>query len=250
MKQSIVGALMLWLISSGVSAVEGDPLPSVMWEYFHERLLKNAEFVFDDAVKVSVPPFAEDARQVPVEVDARALKGKVERIMLWAELNPIPQILTVHPTSELEKFLAVRIRVEQATPIRAAFLMDDGLWHVGSTRIEAAGGGCSAPSVVRAQDGWEDNLGKILGARFAAGDNSRLRINISHPMDNGLVDSVPEFYVNQAELRDVSGTVLARLDVFSAMSENPTITLGVKGHPQTEFWLRDNNGNEFTAYIP
>ncbi len=249
MKQRIVCALVLSLVSCWASAVEGDPQPSVMWEYFHERLLNNAEFVFDDAIQVSVPPFAEDARQVPVEIDARALKGRVEKIMLWAELNPIPQVLNVYPSAELEKFLAVRIRVEQATPIRAAFLMDDGVWHVGSARIEAAGGGCSAPSVVRAQDGWEDRLGEILGARFNAGDNSRLRLSVSHPMDNGLVDSIPEFYINQAELRDLSGTVLARLDVFSAMSENPTITLGIKGHQETQLWLRDNNGNEFTAHI-
>jgi sulfur-oxidizing protein SoxY len=173
MKQRIVCALVLSFMSCWASAVEGDPQPSVMWEYFHERLLNNAEFVFDDAIQVSVPPFAEDARQVPVEVDGRALKGRVEKIMLWAELNPIPQVLNVHPTAELEKFLAVRIRVEQATPIRAAFLMDDGIWHVGSARIEAAGGGCSAPSVVRAQEGWEDHLGEILGVRFNAGDNSR-----------------------------------------------------------------------------
>lgn len=250
MKQRIVCALMLTLAAQWVLAVEGDPQPSVMWEYFHQRLLNNAPFVFDEAVQVSVPPFAEDARQVPVEVDARALTGKVEQVMLWAELNPIPQILTLYPSAEIEKFLAVRIRVEQATPIRAAFLMDDGLWHVGSTRIEAAGGGCSAPSVVRAQEGWEERLGEVFGARFNAGNNSRLRLKVLHPMDNGLVDSVPEFYVNQAELRDESGEVLARLDIFSAMSENPTITLGVKGHPQTQLWLRDNNGNEFSATIP
>ncbi|WP_205340923.1 quinoprotein dehydrogenase-associated SoxYZ-like carrier [Denitrificimonas caeni] len=250
MNTRIIYALALTLTSCWAHAVEGDPQPSVMWEYFHQRLLDNADFVFDEAVKVSVPPFAEDARQVPIEVDARALPGKVERVMIWAELNPIPQVLTLYPSAELEKFLAVRIRVEQATPIRAALLMDDGIWHVGSARVEAAGGGCSAPSVVRAQEGWEDHLGEIFGARFKAGDNSRLRLSVSHPMDNGLVDSIPEFYVNQAELRDRSGAVLARIDLFSAVSENPTLTLGIKGHPETQLWLRDNNGNEFTADIP
>ena len=249
MKQRIVCALVLSLAAPWLWAVEGDPLPSVMWEYFHQRLLNNAPFVFDSAVQVSVPPFAEDSRQVPVEVDARALSGKVEQVMLWAELNPIPQILTLYPGAELEKFLAARIRVEQATPIRAAFLMDDGVWHVGSARIEAAGGGCSAPSVVRAQEGWEERLGEVLGARFNAGDNSRLRLKILHPMDNGLVDSIPEFYLNQAQLRDAAGTELARLDIFPAMSENPSLTLGIAGHPETQLWLRDNNGNEFSATI-
>lgn len=250
MKTRIVYAMLLSLATSFATAVEGDPQPSVMWEYFHTRLLENAEFVFDDKVQVSVPPFAEDARQVPVEVDARALSGHVEKVMIWAELNPIPQVLNLYPSAEIEKFLAVRIRVEQATPVRAAFLMDDGIWHVGSARIEAAGGGCSAPSVVRAEEGWESRLGQVFGARFNDGDSSRVRMSISHPMDNGLVDSIPEFFVNQAELRGNDGAVLARLDLFSAVSENPTITLRVKGHPQTQLWLRDNNGNEFSAQIP
>ena len=250
MKSKIVYALVLSLATSFAAAVEGDPQPSVMWEYFHTRLLDNADFVFDDKVQVSVPPFAEDARQVPVEVDARALSGRVEKVMIWVELNPIPQVLNLYPSAEVEKFLAVRIRVEQATPVRAAFLMDDGIWHVGSARIEAAGGGCSAPSVVRAEEGWESRLGQVFGARFKDGDSSRVRMSISHPMDNGLVDSIPEFFVNQAELRGNDGAVLARLDLFSAVSENPTITLRVKGHPQTQLWLRDNNGNEFSAQIP
>ena len=250
MKQQTLCALALSFVAGLATAVEGDPQPSVMWEYFHQRLLDNADYVFDEAVQVSVPPFAEDARQVPVEVDARALVGRVENVMVWAELNPIPQVLNLYPSAKLENFLAVRIRVEQATPIRAAFLMDDGVWHVGSARIEAAGGGCSAPSVVRAEAGWENRLGQVFGASFKDGDSSRLRMSVSHPMDNGLVDSIPEFYLNQAELRDSHSSVLARLDLFSAVSENPTITLRVKGQPQTQLWLRDNNGNEFSAQIP
>ena len=75
MNTRIIYALVLTLASCWAHAVEGDPQPSVMWEYFHQRLLDNADFVFDEAVKVSVPPFAEDARQVPIEVDARALPG-------------------------------------------------------------------------------------------------------------------------------------------------------------------------------
>lgn len=228
-------------------AVEGDPLPSVMWDYHHRRLLGGAPFVFDERVKVSVPPFAEDSRQVPVEVDARALPGGFSRMLLWAELNPIPQVFSLYPSAELLPLLAIRIRVEQATPIRAALLGADGLWHVGSAWIDAAGGGCTAPSVVRAQPGWEDRLGQVLGGSFARGDHQRLRLQVSHPMDNGLVGGVPEFYLDRAELRASNGEVLARFDLFPAVSENPTLTLEVRGHPSTQLWLHDNNGNEFQA---
>src|SRR5690554_1373728 len=129
MCQRFICVVLLSLLSGGVLAVEGKLQPSVMWDYFHQRLLNNADFVFDERVQVHVPPFAEDARQVPVEVDARSLSGQVSKMMLWAELNPIPQVLNLYPSDQLEKFLAVRIRVEQATPIYAALLMDDGVWH-------------------------------------------------------------------------------------------------------------------------
>src|SRR3990167_7057221 len=117
-------------------SVEGDPVTSVMWDYHHAPLLDGAPFVFDEQVRVVVPPFAEDARQVPVLVDASAYQGRVVRILAWAELNPIAQIFDFAPGAELLPRLAIRIRIEQATPIRAAVLTRDGVWHVGSSYID------------------------------------------------------------------------------------------------------------------
>jgi sulfur-oxidizing protein SoxY len=226
-----------------------DPVTSVMWDYYHQRLLDGGEYVFDDQVKLSAPPFAEDARQVPIQIDATALGGQVVRILAWAELNPIPQIVDFQPGENVLPRLAIRIRIEQATPIRAAVLTRDGVWHVGSTQIEAAGGGCTAPSVVRTQPGWEERLGEVLGKRFILNDANRLRLQVAHPMDNGLVGGIPEFYLNQAELRDSNGRTLARLELFPAVSENPTISLDVKDAGESVLWLRDNNGNEFKAAL-
>jgi len=220
----------------GVLAAQPDPLQSVMWEYHHERVLNGEPYVFDDRVKVLVPPFAEDARQVPMHVDARALGDEVVRIEAWAELNPIPRVFSFVPG-------------EQVVPIRAAVLTRDGVWHVGSARVDAAGGGCSAPSVVRTQPGWEQRLGRVVGGRFERAAGSRLRLQVSHPMDNGLVGGIPEFFLNQAELRDTEGNTLATLELYPAVSENPTLSLEVKGHQDTRLWLRDNNGNEFEAAL-
>ncbi len=70
-------------------------------------------------------------------------------------------------------------------------------------------------------------------------------------MDNGLVGGIPEFFLNQAELRDAEGALLARLELFPAVSENPTLSLDLRGEGEgeTELWLRDNNGNEFKAAL-
>ncbi|WP_435609480.1 quinoprotein dehydrogenase-associated SoxYZ-like carrier [Pseudomonas knackmussii] len=237
----------LWGLPLLAVAVEGDPMPSVMWDYHHQRLLGGEPFVFDERVKLGVPPFAEDSRQVPVEVDARQLPGRFERLLLWAELNPIPHVLTLYPGQDLEAWLAVRIRIEQATPIRAALRGEDGVWHVGSAWVDAAGGGCTAPSVVRAQPGWEDRLGQVRGGQFSRGPDMRLRLTVEHPMDNGLVAGIPPFYLDHAELRTPEGEVLARLELFPALSENPSFSFLLRGHPQARLFLHDNNGNEFEA---
>lgn len=227
-----------------------DPVPSVMWAFYHKQMLGDAPFVFDERVKLHAPPFAEDARQVPLEIDARAFKGDVVKILAWAELNPLPKIVDFQPLDRVLPWLSIRIRIEQATPLRAAVLTRDGLWHVGSTLIDAAGGGCTAPSVVRTQPGWEDRLGEVLGGRYPRGDHSRLRLQVAHPMDNGMVSGIPEFFINHAELRDPHDRVLARLELFPAVSENPNLAFDIEGQGQTRLLLRDNSGNEFDAAIP
>ena len=65
-----------------------DPVTSVMWDYYHERLLDGEAFVFDERVKLSAPPFAEDARQVPIQIDASAFDGQVVRMLAWALAVP------------------------------------------------------------------------------------------------------------------------------------------------------------------
>ena len=227
-----------------------DPVPSVMWSFYHQQMLGDAPFMFDERVKLLAPPFAEDARQVPVEIDARAFKGEVVRILAWAELNPLPKIVDFEPVSGVLPWLSLRIRVEQATPLRAAVLTRDGLWHVGSALIDAAGGGCTAPSVVRTQPGWEEHIGEVLGGRYPRAGFSRLRLQVAHPMDNGMVSGIAEFFINHAELRDSNNQVLARLELFPAVSENPNLAFDIEGAGQTRLVLRDNGGNQFDASIP
>ena len=75
-------ALFAWAWEARAAAP--DPVTSVMWDYYHQRLLNGEAFVFDDKIRLEVPPFAEDARQVPIQIDASAYRGKVKRILAWA----------------------------------------------------------------------------------------------------------------------------------------------------------------------
>ncbi len=242
-------AVLLCLADAAYADPGKDPVTSVMWAYYQHKFLNDQPFVFDDKIILSAPPFAEDARQVPIEIDARAYKGDVVRILAWAELNPLPQIVDFQPVERVLPWLAIRIRIEQATPLRAAVLTRDGLWHIGSTRIEATGGGCTAPSVVRTQPGWEEHLGEVIGGRYPRVGFNRLRVQIAHPMDNGMVSGIPEFYLNQAQLKDANGKLLATLELFPAISENPVLGFDIQGDGQTQLSLRDISGNQFSATI-
>ncbi len=246
----VLACLLPWAAHAADVDPAKDPVPSVMWAFYHKQLLADAPFVFDERVKLLAPPFAEDARQVPLEIDARAFKGHVVKILAWAELNPLPKIVDFQPKAGVLPWLSLRIRIEQATPLRAAVLTDDGMWHVGSTLIDAAGGGCTAPSVVRTQPGWEEHIGEVLGGRYPRDEFSRVRVQVAHPMDNGMVSGIPEFYLNHAQLRGSDGQVLAELALFPAVSENPNLAFDIEAPGPTRLVLRDNSGNEFDAAIP
>ena len=246
----VLACLLPWAAHAADVDPGKDPVPSVMWAFYHKQLLADAPFVFDERVKLLAPPFAEDARQVPLEIDARAFNGHVVKILAWAELNPLPKIVDFQPKAGVLPWLSLRIRIEQATPLRAAVLTDDGLWHVGSTLIDAAGGGCTAPSVVRTQPGWEEHIGEVLGGRYPRGEFSRVRVQVAHPMDNGMVSGIPEFYINHAQLRGSDDRVLAELALFPAVSENPNLAFDIDAPGPTRLVLRDNSGNEFDAAIP
>ncbi len=241
-----LGALLLMPLSSAAQTKSVDPLNSIMWDYLRQQFIGEAPYRFDDQVVVEVPAFAEDPTQVPITVDATAFDGQIERIVAWADFNPIQHIFTYTPLSETPARLSLRIKVQQATPVRAAVLTRDGVWHLGGGIVDAAGGGCTTPSVGNADPYWESHLGQIQSRLFNSAQGSRFKFRIIHPMDTGLVDAIPEFYLQQLVLRDGSGRELLRMALSPPVSENPVFTFGTAATVRGQrIWLRDNNGNEF-----
>ncbi|WP_084784046.1 quinoprotein dehydrogenase-associated SoxYZ-like carrier [Marinobacterium aestuarii] len=234
-----------------------DPLESPLWDYLRQRFMGDAPYRFDALIKVRVPPFAEDPFQVPISIDASALAGQIERIVVWADFNPIQHIVTAWPQSDqVQPQLSLRIKVEQGTPVRAAVLTTDGVWHVGGSYLDASGGGCTAPNMAASDPYWESHLGEIQARLFAAVDTpsaaaglgQRYKFRVIHPMDTGLVSGIPEFYIEQAQLRDGDGAPLMRLELSPPVSENPVLTFDT-GTRNVRLWMRDNNGNEFETAV-
>ncbi len=235
------------------AAPADDPLKSVMWTEMKEQFFGTALVVFDDRVKVLVPRIVENQAQVPVTADARALDG-VKQLVVFADLNPIQHVATLG-VSKAAPFIALRMKVEQATPVRAAALTTDGVWHVGSSFLDAAGGGCSAPAMARQDADWSETVGHAQGKLYRELDGSvRARFRVRHPMDTGLArDNTPSYFIEKLDFRSDAGEQLATLELREPVSEDPTLTVILR-LPLQDAGLtilgRDNQGETYRSVIP
>ncbi len=232
-----------------------DPLQSPVWKDIAKKTFGDAEIQFDDRVKVLVPSVVENQAQVPITADARKLPN-VEKLLIIADLNPIQHVLTLTPApGKSEAFISFRMKVEQATPVRAAALTSDGVWHVGGVLLEAAGGGCSSPAMARGDADWTDTLGNAQGRMWRKDDGAaRLRFRVRHPMDTGLAkDNTPAFYIEKFDIKGAGGDPLATLEMFEPVSEDPTVTMELKVPPSdasVNIDGRDNNGMIYRSTVP
>ena len=250
---SLSKPLIFAALFTALSAVAGvarslpdDPLGSVQWETMHKLFLAEHPVEFDSRVKVLAPQAAEDSLAVPVWVDASEIPG-VRRLLVFADFNPIPKILELEPQAAAPR-VGFRFKIQQASPVRAAALDGDGVWRVGGVWVDAAGGGCTLPSVGSGSEAWSSRLGEVH-ARLWPGEERRLRFSVVHPMDTGLAAGIPAFYLETIRLHDAADTPLAVLQVFEPVSENPVFSLDLGGSGAVKLNGRDNNGNRFWAEV-
>ncbi len=233
---------------------EGDPFKSHPWPDMRREFLgKDARVQFDDRVKVIGPKFAEDPMNVPISV--RTDLRDVEQITVVVDRNPIRKVLDYWPLQALPA-IAFRFKLEQASPVRAAVRTKDGVWHVGGTWVDSSGGGCTVSGVTRNDGSWVRTLGQVHARVFPsspAGDAAaRLRLQVMHPMDTGLVGGIPAFYVNRLSVRDGDDRELARLATFEPVSENPVFSFDFPAPPKGGVRVvgTDNGGNRIQSRLP
>ena len=252
---SIVAVALIWLAAGVASAAEppADPMKSVMWQQMYRTHFADKPVVFDDRVSVIAPKHAEDQAAIPVTVDASALPG-VREIVVIADLNPIQKVLSYQPT-QAQPYIAFRFKAEQGTPVRAAALTEDGVWHLGGMYVDAAGGGCTAPALAHGKPDWVSRLAEVRGKiwRKPGQSSAKLRLRIQHPMDTGLADGIPAFYVEELEIQNRDGATLGKLQIYEPVSENPVLTLKPQLGPDDDRVIvkgRDTDGNLIDAVVP
>lgn len=237
------------LIGNALAAAGDDPLQSPQWTDLRNRYLGAGKVVFDPRVAVSGPKVAEDSMNVPVGIRISGLPD-VRRVLVIADLNPIVKVLEFSPQGALP-YLHFRMKLQQGSPVRAMAQTADGVWHVGGIWIDAAGGGCTAPSVGRSAANWTETLGQVQSRVWPGEAQSRIKLSIMHPMDTGLAPGIPAFYIERLSLRDLAGKEWMTLDIFEPVSENPVFSFDFAGPPPAGLTLvgRDNNGNKINAQV-
>lgn len=225
-----------------------NPVESPTFDDILKRIIQDDKYIFDDKnINIKVPLFADNPVQVPIFVDAKAIKN-AKRLILFADLNPIEKIIDMDLVNLLP-IVSLNIKVAQETPIRALVLDDKGLWHIGSNNIKSFGGGCSVSSVASTDTNFDKLLGKAKGNVFKTPDSIRLKASIFHPMETGLVFGNSEFYINKITIK-ADDKVLANIDAYSSISENPRFifeTLVESKDYKIEFF--DIDGNKFNMDI-
>jgi sulfur-oxidizing protein SoxY len=240
--------LLLLLGTTFLQAQETDPLASPSWPDVRRKIAGTAPLRFDPRVEVLAPEKAEDSLNVPVTIRVRELPD-IRKVVVVADLNPILKVLEFEPLQAMPR-LSFRLKLQQGSPVRALVLTGDGTWHAGGTWVDAAGGGCTAPSVGRSLSNWTDTLNQVDSRSWQRSDGQRLKLRIMHPMDTGLAPGIPAFYIERLRLRDASGQDWARLNTFEPVSENPMFSLEFD-RPTPPLTLEgvDNNGNRVNARI-
>ncbi|MCK8516038.1 quinoprotein dehydrogenase-associated SoxYZ-like carrier [Methylonatrum kenyense] len=244
----LMAGVCLCLVGVAHAATE-DPMRSPGWRIIEQRFFADQTVVFDDRVQVLAPQSAEDTFAVPGFVRVDGIED-IERLVVITDLNPIQRVLEMDINDAVKPAVGFRFKVQQRTPVRAAVQTSDGTWYLGGTWVDAAGGGCTAPSTASADPDWANRLGEVDAALWARDDGiQRLKTRLVHPMDTGLVDNIPAFYLETLELLDEKGDVLTSLSIQAAMSENPVLSFDLAVDGPVRLQGRDNQGNRIRGMV-
>ena len=256
MIRHLLTAIAVLAISAGnAQAGNRDPLSSLAWEDLRAEYLGDAPVVYDYMVRLIMPKTVDDAFSVPLVIKISDLIDPVVEVVVIAENNPIQAAVRIFPHRPM-RAVGMNIRLEQSTPVRAAALDSNGVWHVASVRVKVNNpGGCSAPAAVVA-GGDAHPVGEIAMKRFKRADRqSRLKIGITHPMDTGFApdadgEIVPAYYVDAMTIADEAGPI-AELVTWAALASNPSFFFDLPDSQQSvRVTASDTKGLAFEGLDP
>ena len=196
--------------------------------YFGDRSIQDS----DDIIALEAPKRAADPAIVPISIKAgfpQTEQRYIKTITLIIDKNPVPFAarFTFTPKSGRAD-LALRIRVNQYSPVRAIAETNDGSLYM-SSRFVKASGGCSAPPGADLQTALARIGNMKLKTPEEAIQNQPLltQLMVSHPNITGMqMDQVTRLFMPPHFVKEIKVTfdgepvLVAETDI--AISENPS----------------------------
>ena len=161
-------------------------------------------------VVLDAPQVADDAALVPITVRVPpSVRQNLKSLTLFIDKNPDPKVATLHfgpaAGNDGERSFSTRVRVDSFSHVRAVLETEDGVLHM-ATRFVAAAGGCGAMQALDSDSETVD-LGKTIVKVFPpAIEASPIwsgQVMIKHPNSNGMqldihtANIIPARYVSK-----------------------------------------------------
>jgi len=239
------------LLVSGARAADPQQSQVDIWEtmlrphYFADAPVVEGRAVID----MKTPYRAEDAAFTPVSIRAGFPQSEdryIKDIYLFVEKNPQPLAGIFHLTPAMGRAdLAMRVRVDQYTNVRAVAVLNTGEHHMVTNFVKAQGG-CSAPLASDFALAME-RIGQMKFRSLHDQDYADLLIGqfmLSHPNVTGMQKDQktqlvrPEHYVKTIRLYQ-GETLLMTAETGFSVSEDPSF----------RFFFRPNGATELRAEV-
>jgi sulfur-oxidizing protein SoxY len=247
--------LVLFVATAGADQSEID-----IWEallkpkYFPDiELIENA-----GVIELKTPYRAEDAAVTPVSITAdfpQSQERYIEKIYLFVEKNPQPLVGQFYLTPDMGRAdLAMRVRVDQYTNIRAIAVLNNGEHHMVTNFVKAQGG-CSAPLAADFA-GAMKTIGNMKFRTLGELNEDRTvvaQFMLSHPNVTGMQKDQktqlirPAHYVKKVKIYFNGKHVMTAETGFS-ISADPSFRFFFRPHGGGELRaeVSDSKGNEWT----
>jgi sulfur-oxidizing protein SoxY len=241
---------------TGNALIEADVWPTLQKDIFGASVpIENAS-----VVTLEAPGRADDAALVPLTVRIPAdAAQRVKKLTLIVDKNPAPVVaeFAYGPAAgQGERVLSMRVRVDMYSNVRAVVETDDGVLHMATKFVKAAGG-CSAPALKDTDAALADAgrmIVKTLETADAKAGQRQGQLMIKHPQYSGLqLNQATGFYIPAHFVREIDvkrgEDLIFKMTGGISISEDPNFrfTYAAGGDETLEVTATDTEGKVFTG---
>lgn len=242
--------------ANGNALIEADVWPTLQKDIFGAKVPKENAAV----VTLEAPGRADDAALVPLTVRIPAdAAQRVKSLTLIVDKNPAPVVaeFAYGPAAgQGERVLSTRVRVDMYSNVRAVVETDDGVLHMATKFVKAAGG-CSAPALKDTDAALADAGRMIVKTLDTADAKAGLRqgqLMIKHPQYSGLqLNQATGYYIPARFVREIDvkrgEDLVFKMTGGISISEDPNFrfTYAAGGDETLEVTATDTEGKVFNG---